>query len=492
MKEPIFLLAAALLSTAHGLLATSGSSCEALCRDGASASTTNTSEIVCEDKKFSNTEQGLKFKNCISCLQDSKESSGSYADVYAYLYNLRYAFDVCLYSYPAISPGGFLNTPCNIDSTCGDLEKGLRTSLDPQTENQYDYCEEDGGLANNGSYTNCLQCLRATPNQQYFSNFLVALKAGCEQKPIAGNLTSTSGDLFSTEWNTILDPADDVRNKPKGAGSSTLTTGAIVGIVAGIVLAIIGVGTVVFMRCRRRRNANREKIETPSPLTPGGPGYITNSRNAGAGAGAGGGRNSSVKMSESMSSYRTRQQMGHKRAHTTDSPFYRRDDDGGLGLGYQQDSRKPRGLQRHQALLAYAPRARDQQQQQPPMPSGSISYPLRAYDPSSSSNNSLDSSHRLALSDDTRPLVTHHARSFSQPAPPAIVITAATLPIPPPPPPPKSKSRIPALIMPSLSRAKGPKTYTPPTRGTATMPNMPREPDADISVPHMDLRGSRS
>ena len=92
MREAKILLAA-LLSTAtavHGLLFTPESNCQALCSDEKNAGTprTNTSEIVCKDEDFADSGKGIKFKNCLSCLQTSKTFSSTDSDVHAFLCKL--------------------------------------------------------------------------------------------------------------------------------------------------------------------------------------------------------------------------------------------------------------------------------------------------------------------------------------------------------------------------------------------------------------------
>lgn len=92
----IFLVA--LLSTAvsvQGLQFAPRSNCQALCSDGtgADAAKTNTSDVVCEDDDFADSGKGIKFKNCISCLQDSDFVSDSGSDVHAFLCTFVYSGD---------------------------------------------------------------------------------------------------------------------------------------------------------------------------------------------------------------------------------------------------------------------------------------------------------------------------------------------------------------------------------------------------------------
>lgn len=70
-----------ILSTTSGAFQVSPSSpCSPQCTiDG--AVNTDTSEVVCSDADFSTTSTGLKFKNCIDCLQSSRYFSGDDSDV---------------------------------------------------------------------------------------------------------------------------------------------------------------------------------------------------------------------------------------------------------------------------------------------------------------------------------------------------------------------------------------------------------------------------
>lgn len=75
------LLRVLVFSTASGAFQVSPSSpCSSQCTtDG--AVNTDTSEIVCSDADFSTTSSGLKFRDCIQCLQTSRYSLGNESDV---------------------------------------------------------------------------------------------------------------------------------------------------------------------------------------------------------------------------------------------------------------------------------------------------------------------------------------------------------------------------------------------------------------------------
>lgn len=71
---------------------TPGSSCAAICLDGSennmrdpAASTTNSTDIVCNDQDYSTTASGIRFKSCVECLQESHSMSGEENDISWYL-----------------------------------------------------------------------------------------------------------------------------------------------------------------------------------------------------------------------------------------------------------------------------------------------------------------------------------------------------------------------------------------------------------------------
>ncbi|KAF4452898.1 hypothetical protein F53441_4324 [Fusarium austroafricanum] len=271
----LFLLA----STTHALYFTPDSECAALCSDGSNstssdfkASATNSSDIVCEDDKYSASGNGIRFKNCLNCLQKSKTTWKKESDVYWFLYNVRYAFDVCLYSYPSAVDSGSVNSPCNIESSCGSLESAMKTSLLKTTpDNQFDYCEAQDSIIKSSSYKECIGCLQSTSNQQYLANFLVALRAGCIQEPKAGDKLGLSGTIFTSSLINITDPnTNETMPGDDGAPVGSMTTGTIVGIAVGCGLAFAGAVCLLFIYCRRSRKRHGAgiKIESPPPDAP--------------------------------------------------------------------------------------------------------------------------------------------------------------------------------------------------------------------------------
>ena len=80
--------ALALAQVLSALEVTPGSSCATFCLDfdngdgfDPAASTTNTSDITCKDAGFSSSDSGIKFKNCLECLQKSEKVNGTESDL---------------------------------------------------------------------------------------------------------------------------------------------------------------------------------------------------------------------------------------------------------------------------------------------------------------------------------------------------------------------------------------------------------------------------
>lgn len=92
---PLSLVFFLLLSSTTAIQVTPGSPCASVCLDSPdgdslreAASTTNSSNIVCDDVDYFSSTNGQKFKDCITCLQTSNSSSGEENDVSWFLCKL--------------------------------------------------------------------------------------------------------------------------------------------------------------------------------------------------------------------------------------------------------------------------------------------------------------------------------------------------------------------------------------------------------------------
>lgn len=100
---------------------------------------------------------------------------------------------------------------------------------------------------------------------------LVALKAGCIQKPEKGNIIGLSGTIFTSSLINITDPnTNETLPGDGGAPVGSMTTGTIVGIAVGCGLGVAGLAWLLFMYCRRSRQRYGAgiKIESPPPDAP--------------------------------------------------------------------------------------------------------------------------------------------------------------------------------------------------------------------------------
>ncbi|OHE96356.1 hypothetical protein CORC01_08279 [Colletotrichum orchidophilum] len=257
----LLLLVSSLVTVVFSLEVTPDSDCAALCLGGpngtaidtTTTSGTNSSDIVCEDNQYHLTGKGIKFRNCVSCLQKSQASKGAQSDASWFLYNIRYAVDVCLFDFPdAISQ---INSPCIINSACRPLKNALATALTtPDANAAYDYCTADGDRFSSSNWWSCVRCLQSSDSQSYLSNFLIALKAGCQQKPANGTLIGLTGQLFSTEAVNITESSTNTTLPGDGgASSTTMTLGTIVGIAVGGGLVFVGAICLFIIYCRKQR-----------------------------------------------------------------------------------------------------------------------------------------------------------------------------------------------------------------------------------------------
>ncbi|KAI1824631.1 hypothetical protein F4861DRAFT_247269 [Xylaria intraflava] len=270
-----------LLRSVIALEVTPGSSCAVLCLDNPESnpndpksSTTTPDDIVCADDEYNTASPGIKFQNCLSCLQTSNATdnatSNTESDTSWFLYNLRYSVDVCLYDFPKASSSKDISSPCDINFACQPLKTALETGITNSTHDTYDYCSVDGDIFAGSNADACLQCLQASPNQAYLANFVTALKAGCQQKPGPGALIGLTGSLFSSDLVNITNPSTPAQNN--GGGSSTFTTGAIVGIAVGAGLLFLGGSALfyVYHRKQKRLYAGPASLPSYNPWTGGG------------------------------------------------------------------------------------------------------------------------------------------------------------------------------------------------------------------------------
>lgn len=292
---------------------------------------------------------------------------------------------------------------------------------------------------------------------------MIALQAGCEQKPSPGTILSLSGSIFTTSSINITEPPVDITSQPSGAGSSTLTTGAIVGIAVGVGLFLVGGVALFFMYWRKQKRLDRsEKTDafrrgsgggslacTPDPILPSG----------------------GNEMTASLRSYTPQGGYHSKGPSMTSGEYYDKLEEEIVGqrVNYNFDPRsKSRGPNSAlPAHAAYIPRAvsrlrsddsigSSQRTASPPRGHArSYTTPSTNVQLSLSSSGSSQSTHL-----NNPPVPTIREPPTSRRA--ASVDHTSSVPPPPPGPPPRAHRKTPSIAMPSIRKMRRPKQYNPP------------------------------
>ncbi|KAH8821721.1 hypothetical protein F5884DRAFT_100567 [Xylogone sp. PMI_703] len=260
----------AITHQASALQVTPNSPCAEVClndptQDPSDPNVSNTygSEIACTDSSYDTSTVGQKFKSCVNCLRNSTAHESGESDQSWFLYNLRFALDSCLFNF-ANTTDQIVDSPCFTDFSCAPLQTALENgNLDADNLSEFSYCTADDNAIMGSSLTACRSCLQETPDEQYLANFLTALQAGCTQRPSSSLVIGLQGSLFSTTPVNITFPGDTgVKHKHHGLGQS-----AIIGIVVGVVGAVI-LACGIFLICFRKAR-NRKKLKAlRSPLDP--------------------------------------------------------------------------------------------------------------------------------------------------------------------------------------------------------------------------------
>ncbi|OHW91731.1 hypothetical protein CSPAE12_09713 [Colletotrichum incanum] len=260
-RSALFLLTAVVPAYVSALQVTPNSLCASFCLDSIgldvsdpNSSNTKGKDITCADGKYQTEAAGQKFQQCMSCLQDSQFVQGGENDQDWFLYNMRYSFDYCIFGYPNATGVG--SNPCMTSTACGALKTALTDGdLDPGKSSQYSYCDADGGAMLSSAYDKCLSCVRAGGEHYYLANYLIALGAGCQQRPDPGKLVGLNDTVFTKGIITVIDPKDAAKFGKDD--NPVLPTTAIVGIVIGALVAFLFVAGCTFIQCRKRK-ARRE------------------------------------------------------------------------------------------------------------------------------------------------------------------------------------------------------------------------------------------
>ncbi|KAJ6438545.1 LPXTG-domain-containing protein [Purpureocillium lavendulum] len=262
--------------------------------DPGSSTTVGRRDIVCEDRQMnvdgtkqqqsssssSSSSVGMRFRQCMACLERSAFEQDGESDQQWFLYNMRYAVDFCVFGFPNGTGAG--SNPCLTSEACGRLARALEDGIiitassnsSTNSTDAYSYCDVDKGAMRSKYLDACLQCVRADGKHRYLSNFLVALDAACRQKPSRGLILGLNDTIFANTSVEGTAPSSPSAPKPSPLSSDDhdgLSAGAIAGIVLGVVaLAVLAAGCV-FVQCRRRRNRRKKQQQQQQPSSPSPP-----------------------------------------------------------------------------------------------------------------------------------------------------------------------------------------------------------------------------
>ncbi|KAG6006241.1 hypothetical protein E4U21_007204 [Claviceps maximensis] len=245
-------LLAALLPTAKAILCPSGSQCAANCGNVLAA--TSPDDLVCDDRAFKSDPVGQLFAGCVGCQRSSTYHSGNESDIQTMLYNLRYALSYCVWGDAPMRNPRVVDTPCITSKACGPFKDAVQFQNLSTKYDAFQYCDSWPTM-DTLDFAGCTDCLQAE-SRFAMANFVIALQAGCSQKPAAGLFIGLDGELFSSTALQISSPSPTAMIDPSWFDNGPITLGAKVGIAIGcIVGALVMFGCGVVWNGKRRRRA---------------------------------------------------------------------------------------------------------------------------------------------------------------------------------------------------------------------------------------------
>jgi len=130
-------------------------------------------------------------------------------------------------------------------------------------------------FGNENYLANCMclpekqSCTRFSHNSTLTSLVIIALTAGCQQRPAAGSQISIQGSLFQSTLVNITNPTTSSIPTYYSPPSGTLNLTAKVGIaVGGLIFILLIAGCFIVCRGKRRRRAHLKKLARASYRAP--------------------------------------------------------------------------------------------------------------------------------------------------------------------------------------------------------------------------------
>ncbi|KAG5916712.1 hypothetical protein E4U42_007546 [Claviceps africana] len=251
-------LLAALLPVARAILCPAGSQCSSSC--GNVLDKTSPDDLVCDQGAFSSDPTGQLFASCVDCQRSSTYHAANDSDIQSMLYNLRYALSYCLWGkVPSRNPK-VVDTPCITTKACGPFQDAVQYQNLSSKYDAYQYCEI-WPTDDIPDFQGCTDCLQAE-GRSYLANFVIALQAGCQQKPSPGLYIGLDGEIFSPTAVQISSPSPTATLDPAWFDNGPVTLGAKVGIAIGCIVGfLILLGCGIVWNGKRRRRAFLRRLD---------------------------------------------------------------------------------------------------------------------------------------------------------------------------------------------------------------------------------------
>ncbi|KAG6159048.1 hypothetical protein E4U44_002793 [Claviceps purpurea] len=246
------------LPATQAILCPAASNCSFHC--GNVLDKTSPDDLVCDQRAFSSDPTGQVFAGCVDCQRWSTFHAANNSDAQSMLYNLRYAVSYCLWGKTPTKNPKVVDTPCITTKACGPFRDAVEYQNLSSKYDAYEYCDL-WPTSDTLDFQGCTDCLQAE-GRPYIANFVIALQAGCQQKPSPGLFIGLDGEIFSPTAIRISAPSPTAFVDPAWFDQGPLTVGAKVGIAAGcLVVVLILMGCAIVCNGKRRRKAYLRSIE---------------------------------------------------------------------------------------------------------------------------------------------------------------------------------------------------------------------------------------
>ncbi|KAF2184143.1 hypothetical protein K469DRAFT_689481 [Zopfia rhizophila CBS 207.26] len=245
------------------------------------ASLTFHPDLACYDSDYNGanvTYVGKKFRDCVSCLQDSSYIDGESGetDLQWFSFNTKATVDWCIFGRFGEENAEGNETDTLPYKSCYQKCSPIENAIDYNIKSQpaaYTFCSLDGNFTKD--VDPCIDCLYGVDNSKVLGNILTAVKQVCLQRPT--NQINLKVDLFTaTRINTsdatpTASPIASTAGSPPAStslssssdDSNGISKGAIAGIVLGALVSIALILVGILLLLRRKKNKSKT-MELPN------------------------------------------------------------------------------------------------------------------------------------------------------------------------------------------------------------------------------------